>query len=270
MNLPANAHGAPLVRTVLVGGDPQALALIPALARDPQFNLVGVLPTHPADLLRNLADHGYELADPCPIAIYADVAQLVDVAPDLIVDASAHPGTARVLEEAGLGAVPRVNPAALHTLMARHPATAPAPPAPPEAFAERLAKEVGRAYRHGQKVALVLFRFQPANPVTALEHGQLERVRQVLAESVRLEDTVTPWGERGVALLLPETGDTVRHVVARLTSNLADHRIRQGVFGGPVPRSSVGWAWFPQDAKTASALMDQALARMGPHLPLGS
>jgi hypothetical protein len=72
-------------------------------------------------------------------------------------------------------------------------------------------------------------------------------------------------------------------VAARLTSNLAELRIRpesgtpdearetgeageapEGAEGtGSRLRQAVGWAWFPQDAKTAQALMDQARTRMG-------
>jgi len=254
----APAHIQPLANTVLVGGDPAALGLIPLLARNPQLNLIGILPTHPDDLIHHLDRYGYQLAQPCPIQVYTnakDVAALT--APDLIIDASFNPGIVRTLSDAGLNHIPRINPAALDMLMSR-----PAPKAPSIPFAERLAKEVGRAYRHGRSVALVLFT-TPDND-SATDTQQRDHLIQTLEQSLRLEDVVTTLPDGKVAVMLPETGNSTTEVVARLTSNLANNRIRQGAFGAPPWCQSVGWAWFPQDAKTAPALMAQAKTRISP------
>jgi len=255
---PSLPHIPPLANTVLVGGGPAALGLIPVLARNPQLNLIGILPTHPEDLIHHLERYDYQLADPCPIDIYSDAEALAKLERlDLIIDASFDPGTVRALSDAGLNRIPRINPAALDMLMSR-----PAPKTPGIPFAERLAKEVGRAYRHGRSIALVLF--TPPEDNSANGAKKYDRLIQTLEQSLRLEDIVTILPDGKVAVMLPETGDSVTEVVARLTSNLTNNRIRHGAFGAPPWRQSVGWAWFPQDAKTAPALMEQAKARIAP------
>jgi len=245
-----------LVNTVLVGANPAALKLIPLLARNPQLNLVGILPTHPDDLIHHLDGYGYQLANPCSIKIHENAAELVQVKNlSLIIDAGFNPGTVRALTDAGLDHIPRINPAALDTVMQRS-----VPSQTPSLFAERLAKEVGRAYRHGRSIALMLFSVTDTNPD---DPGQAHLIR-VLEQSLRLEDVVATLPNGQVAVVLPETGENTAQVASRLTSNLTNHRIRQGAFGAPPRRYSIGWAWFPQDAKTAPALMEQAKARITP------
>jgi GGDEF domain-containing protein len=245
-----------LVNTVLVGANPSALGLIPQLAHNPQLNLVGILPTHPDDLIHHLDHYGYQLASPCSIEIYDDATALAQVENlSLIIDAGFNPGTVRALTDAGLDGIPRINPAALDTLMQR-----PTSSQVPSLFPERLAKEVGRAYRHGRSIALMLFNAPDSDPSG---HGQQHLIR-VLEQSLRLEDVVATLPNGQIAVILPETGENTALVASRLTSNLTNNRIRQGAFGAPPRRYSVGWAWFPQDAKTAPALMEQAKARITP------
>lgn|GEM_PF-1554465 len=312
MNLPAEAErvpgGADLVHAVLIGGDVEALAWVPRLFRDPQINLLGLLPVHPADLVRNLDAHGYALCDPGPLAVFAGVAELAALPRlDLIIDTTLDPATVRHLGEAGLGGVPRVNSGALGLLLARPgPGSAPAPAAAapaPGAFTGRVAKELGRAYRHGRTLGLIRVEVGGDGAGGPLPDPVADQVTQAIEQSLRIEDVVARVEPGVFAVLLPETGDATRHVAARLTSNLAELRIRgvaatpagagregadsagtEGAQGGdadggsprqtapgvrPRLRHAVGWAWFPHDAKTAQALMDQARTRMGPPSSLG-
>jgi len=295
--------GGDLVHAVLLGGDVEALAWVPRLFRDPQINLLGLLPTHPADLVRHLEVHGYALADPCPLTLFADMEALKALSRlDLIIDTTLDPSQVRKLAEAGLEAVPRVNAGALEMLLKRPLATAAAVPGDREAFAPRLTKEIGRAFRHGRTLGLVLVEVTSEGPGTPLASGAIERLAQAIEQSLRIEDVVAHLGGGEFAVLLPETGDATRHVAARLTSNLAPLRIPTGAAaprsgaaqrapkgagkhpgggngdrhgraestpGAAAFRLGVGWSWFPHDARTAQALMDQARDRLGRPIPMG-
>jgi GGDEF domain-containing protein len=282
--------GGKLVHAVILGGDVEALAWVPRLFRDPQINLVGLLPTHPADLVRNLGDHGYGLSDPCPLTLFEDMADLTDLARlDLIIDTTLDPSQLRRLGEAGLEGIPRVNSGALELLLARPAAAATGGTGDRGAFMQRLTKEIGRAYRHGRTLGLILVDVSANGPGSPLADPDVERLAQAVEQSLRLEDQVAYLPHGQFAVLLPETGDAARHVAERLTSNLAALRIRPGGRGhatgpvsprgagagtgggngGPGLRLSVGWSWFPHDAKTAQALMDQARGRKGPPTPFG-
>jgi GGDEF domain-containing protein len=276
VNLPPSAErvagGTELVHAVLIGGGPEALEWVPRLFRDPQINLLGLLPAHPADLVLHLDAHGYALCDPGPLRLFADVAQLAELARlDLIIDTSLDPSTVRRLADAGLEGVPRVNSGALQALLARPPF--PNGGAIPDrgAFARRVTQELGRAFRHGRTLGMILVEVGAGGRGEALAEAVVDQVSQAIEQSLRIEDVVAylPHGLFGV--LLPETGEATRHVAARLTSNLAELRIRPGSSGEPGPRlrQATGWAWFPQDAKTAQALMDRARSRMGPAAPPG-
>lgn len=283
MNLPPEAERLPggrdLVHAVLIGGDVEALAWVPRLFRDPQINLLGLLPTHPADLVRNLEAHGYALCEPGPLNVFAAFEALAELPRlDLIIDTTLDPSTIRRLGDAGLEGVPRVNSAALGLLLARPvEVAAGGVPADRSAFAQRLTKELGRAYRHGRTLGLVRVEVGPDGPGEPLPEAAVDAVGQAIEQSLRIEDVVAYLPHGVFAVLLPETGEATRHVAGRLTSNLAALRIRTepgGDTGGageavPALRQAVGWAWFPQDAKTGQALMDQAKSRMGARSPLG-
>lgn len=288
MNVPgtnAGSAGGKLVHAVILGGDVEALAWVPRLFRDPQINLVGLLPTHPADLVRNLESHGYALSDPCPLTLFDDMADLAELAElarlDLIIDTTLDPSQLRRLGEAGLEGVPRVNSGALELLLARPAATAAGGTGDRGAFMQRLTKEIGRAYRHGRTLGLILIDVSANGPGAPLADADVERLAQAIEQSLRLEDQVAYLPHGQFAVLLPETGDASRHVAERLTSNLAALRIRPGRrapasrpalppgAGAAGLRLSVGWSWFPHDAKTAQALMDQARGRKGPPTPFG-
>lgn len=292
----AGPGGGKLVHAVILGGDVEALAWVPRLFRDPQINLVGLLPTHPADLVRNLDAHGFALADPCPLTLFDDMADLAALARlDLIIDTTLDPSQLRRLGDAGLEGVPRVNSGALELLLARPAASVVGVTGDRGAFMQRLTKEIGRAYRHGRTLGLILIDVSGNGPGAPLGNGDVERLAQGIEQSLRLEDQVAYLPHGQFAVLLPETGDPTRHVAERLTSNLAALRIRpggragrpapphgagagasgvgkDGRSGGPAAaglRLSVGWSWFPHDAKTAQALMDQARGRKGPPTPFG-
>lgn len=278
MNLPAEAERLPggrdLVHTVLIGGDMDALAWVPRLFRDPQINLLGLLPAHPADLIRNLEPHGFALCEPGPLHVFADMEQLTELPRlDLIIDTTLDPSTVRRLGDAGLDGVPRVNSAALRLLLAR-----PAGPttgmvaADRSAFAQRLTKELGRAYRHGRTLGLIRVEVSGDKAGEPLPESVVDAISQAIEQSLRIEDVVAYLPHGVFCVLLPETGEATQHVAGRLTSNLANLRIRTEPAEGtavPMLRQAVGWAWFPQDAKTAQALMDQARTRMGARSPLG-
>jgi len=128
-------------------------------------------------------------------------------------------------------------------------------------FRQKLAREVSRAYRHSRTLGLVMVQVDP---------GQAEKdtdlaisASRIIEQSLRIEDLVVLETDGTFAVLLPETGEDTREVARRLTSNLGKLRIHPGVEGSPSAPNRVGWAWFPQDAKTAPALMTQARARMG-------
>jgi hypothetical protein len=281
------AGGGALVHAVLLGGDVEALSWVPRLFRDPQINLLGLLPTHPADLVRNLGAHGYVLADPCPLTLFADMGELAALPRlDLIIDTTLDPSQLRRLGDAGLEGVPRVNSGALELLLARPAQSTAAATGDRGAFMQRLTKEVGRAYRHGRSLGLILIEVASDGPGAPLPNGEVERLAQAVEQSLRLEDQVAYLPHGQFAVLLPETGDATRHVAERLTSNLAALRIRPGTKpfapprgagprgtgreappgapGGPGLHLAVGWSWFPHDAKTAQALLDQARGRKGP------
>lgn len=302
----AVAGGRDLVHAVLLGGDVEALSWVPRLFRDPQINLLGLLPTHPADLVRHLEVHGYALADPCPLTLFADVPALKALPRlDLIIDTTLDPGQVRKLAEAGLEAVPRVNSGALELLLARAPGTAASVPGDRSPFLPRLTKEIGRAFRHGRTLGLVVIEVGAG---TALANGAVERLAQAIEQSLRIEDVVAHLGNGSFAVLLPETGEATRQVAARLTSNLAPLRIPTGApaptsgaarrppegpgtprgggqgsevdrpaspnqtdgrGGGSALQLAVGWSWFPHDARTAQALMEQARERKGRSISMG-
>jgi hypothetical protein len=276
-----------LVHAVLLGGDVEALSWVPRLFRDPQINLLGLLPTHPADLVRNLGAHGYALADPCPLTLFADMDALAALPRlDLIIDTTLDPSQLRRLGDAGLEGVPRVNSGALELLLARPATSAASATGDRGAFMQRLTKEIGRAYRHGRSLGLVFIEVAGNGPGAPLANGEVDRLALAIEQSLRLEDQVAYLPHGQFAVLLPETGEATRHVAERLTSNLAALRIRPGTKpfapprgagprgpgreapsggpGGPGLHLAVGWSWFPHDAKTAQALVDQARGRKGP------
>ncbi|MFQ5508799.1 MAG: GGDEF domain-containing protein [Leptospirillia bacterium] len=264
MNLsPEATHteiGSDLLHTVIIGGGPESLSWVPRLFRDPQINLLGVVSTHPEDMILNLDRMGYALTDPCPLSVYPDIAALVELPHiNLMIDTTADPGIIRHLAESGLEEIPRVNGPALELVLARPPA---APhPTDTTGFPERLAREVGRAYRHGRPVGVIRVRIDA--PDGPLSTGTIKTVNDVIEQSLRLEDVIESQRDGSFTVLLPETGNATHHVANRLTSHLANLKIRTEGGGAAQLHESVGWAWFPQDAKTAQALLDQADARMG-------
>ncbi len=285
-----------LTNVVLIGGDTEALSWVPRLFRNPHFNLLGLLPVHPADLIHHLDSHGYRLKEPLPVAIFTEAEELAALpALDLIIDTTLDPSTTRKLAEAGLGMIPRVNAPAMELLCTqvteslpepvpeKKVADTPEPPQPepshaePQAdlpredplkadlmddtdrFSARLAKEVGRAYRHGRTLGLIVIQLHDQAEVP--DAPPADSIFRELEESLRLEDVVT-CANSTFSILLPETGNATRHVMGRLTSNLTALKIPPMVAASPSVIQAVGWACFPQDAKTAQALVERAMSRM--------
>ncbi len=250
-------------RVAIVGGGMTALETLATLMADPHTDLVGLVPTRPEDLIYHLEQYGYRLTDPCPVPLLFDLGELAgQPPPDWIVDTRDDPKAAQSLAKAGLAHIPRLNPAALAAMdhwqiPSEKPAHLRAGYETGESFGERLAREVGRAYRHDRCVGLVLLR-QPSWNTTTPPHSV--HLIGALEHSLRLADTVSPLDDDTLAVMLPEAGEAVRLVANRLTSNLATLRIRYE--GEQTPCQEVGWAWFPQDGKTAPALLETARIRM--------
>ncbi|MDH5526871.1 MAG: hypothetical protein OEY97_06125 [Nitrospirota bacterium] len=251
------------VNVLVIGGGTEALEWVPLLFRATEFNVLAVVSTHPADLIRNLDIHGYALTTPGPLMVVHGLDDLGALpAPDVILDTTVNPAVLPRLAAAGLDAVPRLNPAAMRLLMAGA-ARAGGPPAADADLALRLTKEVGRAYRNGRTLGLILIDLHTDGKEPDPEHTR--RAQQSVEEALRLQDVVGHTGDGTLAILLPETGDATHRVARRLTSNLADLKI--GVSGEEGQSPKLGWVWFPQEAKTAQAMLDKARARMGDRPP---
>lgn len=121
--------------------------------------------------------------------------------------------------------------------------------------------EVARAQRQGTEVSVALFdvdRFRELNAVAGSRAGDdvLRQVATVLAESVRLVDTVARTGGDEFVLVAP--GPAGVTVARRVMDGIA--RL-DGVGGEPVSVSAAV-ARFPQDGADATSLLDAARAAL--------
>jgi hypothetical protein len=252
---------------LVIGGGVEALEWIPRLFRSTEFNLLAIVANHPADLILNLDRHGYALTRPGALKVLEGLDDIGSLpAPDFILDTTVDPGVLPRLAAAGLEQVPRLNPAAMQRLLTR-PDHRPAISSNGADMALRLTKEVGRAYRNGRTLGMILIDLH--TPDGHAPDGERRRLAQeAIEQALRLQDIVGDTGDGTLAILLPETGAATHRVARRLTSNLADLKI--GVSGGEgeSPAPKLGWVWFPQEAKTAQAMLDKARARMGDRPPL--
>lgn len=116
-----------------------------------------------------------------------------------------------------------------------------------EYFQQRLAEEICRAFRYRQPLAICCLRLPDGCPDTGLKLAV-----GVLRERIRKSDILGRTGPAEFTLLLPNTGPIAAKVSERMAEAV------RGVVDRPV---ASGAATFPEDGKTATALMRAAEAR---------
>ena len=133
---------------------------------------------------------------------------------------------------------------------------------------ERLESEIHGATRHGDIFAVALC------DVDGLKHVNdtaghlagnevLVKVARVIRDSVRQEDIVARFGGDEFVVLLPRTGLLpAQALVSRIGTRLREETYHWAGVEHAVPRASFGIAWFPEDGRTADALLAMADERM--------
>lgn len=127
---------------------------------------------------------------------------------------------------------------------------------------------VEAAVVRGEKLALVFFdmdRFKPLVDAHGHVHGSaaLQEVGRVLAERLREEEVGCRFGGDEFAFLLPGAeGAAAGERAQELSDAIAKHVFLEAEGIAARLGASFGWAAFPDDAGTASALLQRADQRM--------
>jgi two-component system cell cycle response regulator len=134
-----------------------------------------------------------------------------------------------------------------------------------------LERELRRSGRHGRSFSILMLdvdRFKHFNDTYGHPAGDavLKRLATTLRECVRDVDTVARYGGEEFMVILPETpAAEAARVAERIRASAETDRFTPD--GGSVALNvtvSIGYAWFPENAKTPEALIeaaDQALYR---------
>lgn len=133
---------------------------------------------------------------------------------------------------------------------------------------ERLENEIHAANRHGDILAVAMCDVDGLKSVNdsaghLAGNEVLIKVAHVMRESVRAEDVVARFGGDEFVVLLPRTGLLpAQALVGRMGTRLREETYHWAGVEQTVPRVSFGIAWFPEDGRTADALLGVADERM--------